>query len=102
MWPISDSDIDEMWKLINSSNILADYEKIKFIEGFQRGWKRKALEIVQLRKEYVKYLEEGLEKNPNNFGFFIGILIGPLRMPLKEFLSVYIPYLELVQAFKYS
>ena len=93
----SDDDINEADDLVKKSA-----NRMEFLKGFERGWKgykrdgykpdTYATVIVEM---YERYLQEGIDKNPENFGSALGMLVALIRFYPKKVLQypqVFIKY----------
>ena len=86
----SDEDISDAQKSVGNS--LNKERKIEFLQGFENGWK-----LIKSGKFYsiadiLKWIKDGINTNPEKFGYGFGFLVAILKFRQKEILSYHMDY----------
>lgn len=82
----TEEDVNEVEKAVGEDfPYLKKEKKIKFIDGFFKGWKKAKKSKSELNFEQILgYLIAGIDNIPENFGKAFGTLVGDIEADYKE------------------
>jgi len=84
MWPFSDKDFDDVENAAKLDfPFLSEEKRLKFLEGFEDGWKRTKnwkweVDVDTVHKLFLS-LKDGIDKDPWSFGQAFGWLVALFR-----------------------
>ena len=82
----TEEDVKEVEKAVDEDfPYLKKEKKIKFIDGFFKGWKKAKKSKSELNfDEVLRFLIAGIDNAPDNYGKAFGTLVGDVEADYKE------------------